>query len=165
MELYLIRHAHAEEHSASGGGDEARALTTQGRERFRDVVRGLERLEVQFDRVYHSPYLRAQETADLLEPLLDGDTVVTAGLARAPSEELLASLEGGSVALVGHEPWLSDLLSVMLLGWHVYEHPSRSAPFEFKKGGVARLTGKPKPGEMQLVAFWPPRTLRELGLA
>ncbi|MFN0242685.1 MAG: SixA phosphatase family protein [Planctomycetota bacterium] len=164
MELYLIRHAQAEEHSESGG-DEARALSREGRERFRDVVRGLERLEVQFDRVYHSPYLRAQETADLLEPILAGETVVTAALARAPSEELLASLEGGSVALVGHEPWLSDLLSVLLLGWHVYEHPSRSAPFEFKKGGVARLTGKPKPGEMQLVAFWPPRTLRELGSA
>lgn len=162
MELYLIRHAQAEEQSA-GGGDEERALTREGRERFREVVRGLDRLELRFDRVYHSPYVRAQETADLLEPILDGETIVTAALARAPSDELLASLGGESVALVGHEPWLSDLLSLLLLGWHVYEHPTRSAPFEFKKGGVARLTGKPKPGEMQLVAFWPPRSLRAIG--
>jgi phosphohistidine phosphatase len=108
MELYLVRHAAAEER-APNGRDEARALTPSGRREFARVARGLGHLGVEFDQLLHSPLLRAQETADLLAPLVVGGTVVTGELARDPSTELFPLCTGLRIALVGHEPWLCEL--------------------------------------------------------
>jgi phosphohistidine phosphatase len=156
VQLYLIRHAIALE-AEPGQSDDARPLSHEGIEKFKRVVRGLGRLEVQFDRLYHSPKLRAVQTAELLVPLLEGETEVTPYLADEPSPELLKTLQGSSVALVGHEPWLSDLCAWLLMG------RMEGGQFPFKKGGVALLEGTAKPGSMKLVGFWSPKMLRSLG--
>ncbi|RDI94826.1 phosphohistidine phosphatase SixA [Meiothermus sp. QL-1] len=155
MELYLVRHAIALE-AAPGQPDEARPLSEEGRAKFKEVVKGLKRLGVRLDRIYHSPKRRAVETAELLVPLLEGETRVTPHLAEAPREALLAELEGQSVALVGHEPWLGELCAWLLMG------EPHSERFAFKKGGVALLEGEPRPGQMRLLGFWAPRVLRRL---
>jgi phosphohistidine phosphatase len=162
MELWVIRHAIAEERS-SAVEDARRALTQDGRERFERGVRGLKRLGARFELVLHSPLLRAQETADLLAPLCEGSLAMTAALAREPDEALLADLQGERVACVGHEPWCSQLLSWLVFGWRVYEDDPRAAQFRFKKGGAAVLVGEPLPGRMALAAFYPPAALRALG--
>lgn len=153
MDLFLIRHAVAED----GDDDDARPLSAKGDKRFRQVVGGLERLEVRFDHVLHSPKLRAVQTAELLAPLADGAFEVTPLLARAPDEKLLARLDGDAVAAVGHEPHLSALLAWLTVGDDALGHA-----FELKKGAVAHLAGAPVPGGMRLVALYPPSTLREL---
>jgi phosphohistidine phosphatase len=159
MKLYVIRHAIALD-AAEGMRDEERPLTDEGRERFADGVRGLERLDVRFDLVLHSPLLRAAETAELLVPLLDDDggTLVTAELAQAPTPALLELLTAAEVAVVGHEPWLSELIA-----WLVTQRRELATGFELKKGAVAVLEGEPRPGGMALLAFYPPGALRELG--
>lgn len=151
MELFLIRHAIAED----GADDDARPLSSRGRRRFNDVVRGLSRLEIRFDRILHSPKVRAVQTADLLIPLLEGKAESTPLLAVPPSRELLARLTGNRVAVVGHEPWLSTLLA-----WLVTGHEALGTAFELKKGAVARLEGTPAPGEMRLRAVIPPAVWR-----
>jgi phosphohistidine phosphatase len=159
MRLFLIRHAKAKERSEELA-DEERPLTKSGREQFRRVVRRLDRAGVRFDRVYHSPLLRAVETADLLESVIDGETIVTPRLAEPARAEFLASIEGECVALVGHEPWLSDLLFWLVTGWQLREHRGHAAPFQFAKGGVAVLHGERRPGAMTLVALLPPNLKR-----
>jgi phosphohistidine phosphatase len=163
MDLYIVRHAEAE--AAGPGLDDARrALTPKGSASFARAVRGLERLGVGFDRVYHSPLLRAVETADLLAPLIerDGESCVMGELARAPREEMLRTIEGERVALVGHEPHVGELVGLLTLGWRVFEPDSQPVMLEFKKGAVAWLTGELRSGEMRLSAFWTPRTLKKL---
>jgi len=156
MELFLVRHAIAEPYGP-GQPDEARALTPEGRARFRRCVRGLDVLGVTLERLLHSPLLRAVQTAQELTALLQGESVVTPLLAQAPSVQLLAELDGlASAALVGHEPWMSELLGMLLR-----ERDPR-VPVAYKKGAVAWLRGDPRPGEMELVAFLPPRVLVEL---
>src|SRR5262245_28874251 len=152
MELFLFRHAEAEP-STPETQDARRTLTLKGRERFARGVKGLENLEVELDRVYHSPWARAVESAELLAPILDGETVVTTLLARSPSQELLDILDGEHVGLVGHEPWLSELLGWLVLGVRANEPGSGGELFEFEKGGVAWLGGRPEPGAMTLRAF------------
>ncbi|MCX7784237.1 MAG: histidine phosphatase family protein [Meiothermus sp.] len=156
MELYLIRHAIALD-AEPGQSDDPRPLSEAGIQKFKEAVRGLRRLDVRFDRLYHSPKLRAIQTAELLVPLLDGETEVTPYLATDPSPELLKTLVGASVGLVGHEPWMSDLCAWLLTGRR------NGGQFPFKKGGVAWLEGTPKPGSMKLMGFWSPRVLRSLG--
>jgi phosphohistidine phosphatase len=157
MELFVIRHAIAVPGSMRLA-DADRPLSPQGRERFSQAVLGLQRLKVRFDRLYHSPWLRAVETAELLAPMLDGKAVGSATLARAPSQDLLEALVGERVALVGHEPWMGELVAWLTTG----ALPDGSV-FAFKRGGVAWLEGQPKPGHMVLQAFLPPKVLRVLG--
>jgi len=156
MQLFLIRHAIAEEPRA-GLRDEARALTPAGRARFSEEVKGLERLGFSFERLRHSPLRRALETAELLVPLVEGELEVDARLAGAPGAELIASLEGANLALVGHEPWLSEL------GWQLVSGGADASGFALKKGGILQLEGDPRPGGMRLVQALAPATLRALG--
>ena len=156
--LLLIRHGLAEDRRP-GLADAARALTDEGRARFSGEVRGLSRLEVRLDRVFHSPWARAAQTAALLAPVLTGELEETALLARSPGPALIAALAAGKhVAAVGHEPWMSALLSILVSGT-----VSLADRLPFKKGGVAWLDGDPEPGRMTLVALLPPRVLRALG--
>lgn len=150
MDLFLVRHAIAEERRA-GLPDEQRSLTAKGRARFEGVVRRLEQTGISFDRVYHSPWLRAAQTAELLTPLLDGPLVVASGLAEPPQPAFFSALEGNRVACVGHEPWMSDAVALLTTGY-----PNGSW-LRFKKGAVAWLRGEPAPANMQLWALYPPR--------
>ncbi|ADD27959.1 phosphohistidine phosphatase SixA [Meiothermus ruber] len=156
MKLYLIRHAIALE-AAPGQTDDERPLSEEGIQKFTEVVRGLKRLGVRLDRLYHSPKLRAVQTAELLVPLLEGQTEVTPYLAAEPSMALLETLQGSSVALVGHEPWIGELCAWLVTG------RQEGRAFPFKKGGVALLEGLPQPGQMWLRGFWAPRLWRRLG--
>lgn len=150
MELYVVRHAIAED----GPEDDARALTEKGTRRFSKMVELLERLEVRFDRLVHSPKRRAVETAELLSRLVDGELEVSALLTEAPNTRLLSLLRGGRVAVVGHEPHLSALVSWLLTG------DRAGASIELKKGAVAWLEGEATPGGMRLGALLPPRVGR-----
>jgi phosphohistidine phosphatase len=157
MELFVIRHAIA----APGSmrlADVDRPLSPKGRTRFAQAVIGLQYLKVRFDRLYHSPWLRAVETAELLAPVLDGKAMSSPALARAPSQDLLDALVGARVALVGHEPWMGELVAWLTTG--ALPH---GGVFAFKRGGVAWLEGQPQPGRMMLQAFLPPKVLRKLG--
>jgi len=156
MDIYIVRHAVA----VPRGGDaldHARPLTPKGRARFEKEVRGLYRADVRFGRVYHSPWVRAVQTAELLKPLTTGERIETEDLARAPGPALLKMLEGDSVAVVGHEPWLGELLALLLIG-----DPTRGHLFPFKKGGVAHAEGDPVAGGCRLLGLYSARPLRML---
>ena len=101
--------------------------------------------------------MRAVQTADELSRLLRGESRVTLSLAQAPTASLLGEVRGAeSAALVGHEPWMSDLLALCL------GREATNLPVAYKKGAVAWLRGEPVPGRLQLVAFLPPRVLVKL---
>jgi phosphohistidine phosphatase len=155
MHLYIIRHAPAVPGSETLL-DAARPLTDEGAERWQRAARGLDKLELRFEHLYHSPWLRAVQTASALHGLVDGETHVTELLACAPSPKLLSALKGEHVAVVGHEPWLSELTA-----WLVTGNPEHARGFSFKKGSVAVLEGTLKPGQMALASLLPPKVLRQ----
>lgn len=137
MEVWLLRHAVAEDRAPSGR-DADRALTAEGRHRADAVARGLASLDPEISAVWSSPYRRARETAQpaaralglektlretrSLEPGRDPEAVVA---------ELAAAGED-SVLLVGHEPHLGELL-----GWLVSGGAGPAIPL--KKASVARI--------------------------
>lgn len=157
MLLYLVRHAVAAEPSPLRP-DALRPLTPAGERKFAAAVRGAERLGWRCDRVYHSPLLRAVQTAALLRPLARGPLTSLPDLARPPDVELLARLEGERVAVVGHQPFLGDLLAWLSTG-----DPAQGSRFPLKKGSFAVLAGPLRPGAMELRALVPPKLLRRLG--
>lgn len=163
MNLFVVRHAIAEDREP-GTPDAERALTRRGRERFEVAVRGMQRLGLEFDEVLHSPLRRAVETAELLAPVSSGRVVACRWLAESPGPELLEELgrhaADGSLALVGHEPWVSELVA-----WLVTADREHGADFAMKKGAVAWLAGSPEPGGMALGGYFAPKILRRAGRA
>jgi phosphohistidine phosphatase len=157
MQLYVIRHAIAED-AAPDQEDADRKLTPEGEKKLKAEVKGMRELGWMFDRVLTSPWVRARRTAELLGPVSEHDADETPLLAMSPTQELLAVLrEGGEhVAVVGHEPWLTELVQ-----WLTLADPYRNA-LELKKGGVAVLEGEVAPGAMKLRALLPPKILRGL---
>ena len=141
MRLVLIRHAHAvsmEEHVQ-------RPLSTRGRDdtrRMTDFFKANRQL-TNYPFVWHSFLARSRETANLMLPAFSTDTnlVETPGLLPDdivhPIAERLDHL-GQDVIIVGHEPHLSALGTLLIRG---KEAP---AAFDFPKSSVLALemTGK-----------------------
>jgi len=141
MILYLIRHAIAVEAEGFEGEDSQRPLTPKGRRKMRSIAQGLKELEIRLDLILTSPYLRALQTAQILAKqfeLKEGQVSVSehlapAGYADQLLEEIRAQhgdLEG--IALIGHEPYLSSLASVLITG-------DPHASIILKKGGICRM--------------------------
>jgi phosphohistidine phosphatase len=155
VELFVVRHAHAL--PAGDGGsrsDGERPLSEHGRARFSAAVRALDALGLRFARIEHSPLLRAVQTAELLAPLCDGPSVANPALNAEPDEDLLAALATDRTALVGHEPYVSELVALLAFG-----APRAASGIRFAKGALACLEGEPVRGGMQLRALWPAKTL------
>ena len=152
MDLFVVRHAKAAE-PVDGQEDAARPLTGAGVRRFKRIVSGLDELELQFDLILHSPWRRAVETAELLADLCPGELRVEGLLARAPSRALFSALEGlgeqgnERIALVGHQPWLGELVAWCLTG-----ATNAASNLPLRKGGVVWLRGDPRPGAFELGA-------------
>lgn len=139
MNLYLIRHAIAEEESPSGE-DSQRVLTEKGAKKMRQIARGLKTLGVEFDVILTSPYLRAEQTANILADVFKmkkkvhlSENLVPMGDPDLLLAEINEKYPVNSLAMVGHEPYLSTFVSLLT---------ADGSPVEmtFKKGGVCHLS-------------------------
>jgi phosphohistidine phosphatase len=164
MDVYLVRHAIAETRDSTQWPDDSeRPLTPEGEVRFGKAARGLRRVAPQVDVVLASPYVRAWQTAEILEreagwPAPGRAPELEATRAPADGVDLLRRHASNSVALVGHEPCLSGLASLLLAG---DEH---AVAIEVKKGAVVLLTLNPeaRPGSALLRWSATPKILRAL---
>jgi phosphohistidine phosphatase len=119
----LLRHGDAEDHGGPGG-DAARALTAEGRDKLERASRAWCRVLRRVDRILASPLLRAQETAAILRsslgkpPRIETEPALLPDADPALAIELLRGCVKGSdtVACVGHEPHLGRLLGLLLTG-------------------------------------------------
>jgi phosphohistidine phosphatase len=156
MRLYVIRHAIAED-PAPEQADAQRELTKDGRRKMKKVVKGLRALDITFERMITSPWLRAVQTTELLAELCDTTPFSTELLCQPPRAELLAAIaeRNETTAVVGHEPWLGELVA-----WLAFGDTRHGEALVLKKGGVVVLDGSAVPGGMQLHAFLPPTLIR-----
>jgi len=118
MQLYLIRHAHA----LDGDDDAARPLSAKGRKQIKAMVRHLRRSgRLHATEFWHSPLVRARDTAALLGQGLNpkAKLVEVSGIEPyanpANMAQTLRKLRR-PVVVVGHEPHLSELATLLLVG-------------------------------------------------
>ena len=161
MLLLVIRHAIAVPRGTPGIADAERPLTPDGEERFRAAAKGLARLVGRPDALLSSPWLRARQTADIAAEAwgtieAEETDVLAGGTFDAQARVLDRYPATAMVAVVGHEPHVSDLLG-RLLG------SADEDRLTFKKGGTALVD---VPGRLReggrLVWFLPPKVLRKL---
>ncbi|MGH9161608.1 MAG: phosphohistidine phosphatase SixA [Vicinamibacteraceae bacterium] len=163
IELYLVRHAIAEQRGPAWPDDSKRPLTDEGIARMRRIVGGLAALDVVLDVIFSSPYVRARQTADLLAEGLSPRPPVVEVPELAPSRrigDMLAALpvrpRHRSIALVGHEPSMGELAARLLKAHDAVP---------FKKGAICCLEVTALPSTTPGVLRWfaTPRMLRKLG--
>lgn len=143
MNLYIIRHAIAvEAGTPEYENDNLRPLTEKGKKKMQKIAQGLKGLEAEINLILTSPYLRAVETAKILRKMFDlnkEDVVETEHLTPVGYGDQLINLINEkyanmeNIALVGHEPSLGILTSMLVAG-----DPNLS--LSLKKGGICRLS-------------------------
>lgn len=163
--LYILRHGIAVEPGTPGIPDDERPLTPKGEKRMREVARGLRRLDLKLDRIVTSPLPRARSTAEIVADALDAhDLLETADILRSGSDpsailRWLRDRAEARLMIVGHNPALSDLITLLVLG-STQLGPQVS---NLKKGGIAALASHAAtPDRYELVWLATPRMIRSL---
>jgi|SRR6185312_3112675 len=165
MKLLLLRHAIAEdqeEFSRTGKDDRLRPLTAEGRKKMKQGAKGLRSIVPDIDLLATSPLTRAAQTGAIVDS-------VYGGLAEVEIEELapeatpadflrwLRKQKADTIAVVGHEPSISLILSWLLTG-------TERRIFSFRKGGACLIefTGEVGAGTAILIWTLTPSQLRDL---
>jgi len=164
VQLYIVRHAIAHERGEDWPDDRLRPLTEEGVARMAKQARGLVALDVVFDAILTSPLVRARQTADILADAFRAAPRIVEVPAlepgRTPKEAAAALSEytrRRSLALVGHEPGLGELVA-WLIGLR--------SPLPLKKGSVTLIEVAllpPPGGSGELRWLLTPKILRQLG--
>ncbi len=153
MELLLIRHGLAgKKNSSKHPNDDLRPLSSKGRKLCKRAMIGLAGLGIRPQAILTSPALRCVETAKLVAREFDLNPKKTQHLP-ALHHSVAASTALGKLAkmnlpnsliLVGHEPWIGEIISVLISG-------NAKAGIEMSKGGAALLRLESlKPGQGRL---------------
>jgi phosphohistidine phosphatase len=165
VNVLVIRHGPAGDPEAwkrEGRDDRLRPLSPDGKKDMRQAAFGLATLQPRVDVVVSSPLVRAVHTAEIIASEYGCEVVTVDTL--TPDADPARTLEwigtqraDWTVALVGHEPHLSALVSYMLAG--------KSAAFvELKKGGACLLeVASFSPGSSTLKWLLTRRELVRLG--
>ena len=140
MELILWRHAEA----VDGAPDRARKLTAKGAKQAQDVANWLRPRLPKHTRIIVSPAERTVQTAQALT----GNFDIVRDLAPDASPAAVLADAGwpehkGAVLVVGHQPTLGLLASLLIAG--------EPMPWSVKKGGVWWLSYRVRGEEPQVV--------------
>jgi phosphohistidine phosphatase len=134
-----VRHAFAAHADPARWPDDAtRPLTPGGARQFELAAAGLRRIVPDVDVVLSSGFARAWQTAVILRdsagwPEAQECVELEAGRTASSVLSVLRDRSEGSIALVGHEPQLSRLASLLCAG------DEDVLRIRLKKGAVARL--------------------------
>ncbi|MEO5804481.1 MAG: phosphohistidine phosphatase SixA [Verrucomicrobiota bacterium] len=140
MNLFILRHAKAEEHGSRYLDDSKRPLTNAGEKEMFRVAAGMREMDLSFGLILTSPFVRAKRTAEIVAEIFKSNKLrLSKNLASgADARNLIAELNDNypllkNILLVGHEPYLSKLISRLSSG-------DEKLSLHFKKAGLCKLT-------------------------
>jgi len=139
MKLIIARHGEAEKNSPTGQ-DRDRSLTDSGRKDIRKMGRYIKSTLLKVSHVYHSPYMRATQTAEIFSQELDSKLELVPTDKLAPSSnyfDLLPDLSqftnSATVLLIGHNPDVSYFVAKLL------KYESNHSCFVFSPGTTVAI--------------------------
>jgi phosphohistidine phosphatase len=142
MELYILRHGEAGKRLSSRDKDFDRSLTSAGQKEVEDVSTSLKNLGVMFDYVITSPLRRAHQTAATVSKILRVAKKIETWNELKPEgnrlemyKKLSQLKEGSTILVVGHEPYLSQMLGDLIFD----NYRNGDGRLIIKKSGLARI--------------------------
>jgi phosphohistidine phosphatase len=139
MDLFVLRHGEAGKTIPSGSSDFKRPLTVAGEKEIVIISKALRKMGVRLDVILTSPLKRARQTADIVAKEFKAQNKLRQVRELAPEgnksilyQSLTSFKEGTSLLLVGHNPYLSELVSEVVTN-------DSSVRLDLKKGGIVRI--------------------------
>lgn len=140
MDLFILRHGEAGQRVSAGRGDFQRSLTTAGQNEVSDIAKSLKELGTKFDVVITSPLKRAHQTAAIVAKTLKMQKKMQDWAELSPEgnrldlyNKLSQLKQQSSVLVVGHEPYLSKMVSEIIFDGN------NGGRIDLKKTGLARI--------------------------
>jgi len=158
MKLYLIRHTEAIDYETeSVRSDEYRFITPKGRRIAINVFKMLKDEMIDLEKIFTSPLIRSVQTAELLAVTVkyknDVEIANELTLSSTP-DKILHLLKRNSIfksiALVGHEPMMSNLVRIF--------SDRTDTEFSFKKAGVCYINMDLDKGKGKFEWYLNPKT-------
>ncbi len=142
MKIYILRHGIAVDRgSPDYAQDSDRPLTPKGERELLKIAEAMEALELRFDVILSSPYVRARQTAEIVADIFDvrsklefSDNLTPSGSPKKLVNEINDKAPK-SILLVGHEPYLSQFVSLLVAG-------DSGLALTLKKGGLCKLSSE-----------------------
>ena len=138
--MIILRHGEAGSRIPMASQDSERALTVEGKREVEEIAKSLKELNVEVHHIVTSPLTRSLETAQIVAKELNKskdletwDELKPEGERTQLYKRLAKLREDSSVLIVGHEPYLSSLLSELISG-------NPRARISLKKAGMAKVT-------------------------
>jgi phosphohistidine phosphatase len=163
MQLYLLRHAVAVPSGTKRYPKDDRPLTEEGIRKMKKNALGIANIVPEVDMIISSPLKRALRTAKIAASALGYSKPIARSRDLMPDanlnliiDELVANKMLGRVLIVGHNPHLEKLASLLM---------GAGAPaLVMKKGGICRIDIEELPLRKPCSLIWhlPPRLLRML---
>jgi phosphohistidine phosphatase len=159
MNVYLVRHGDAEK-STFDKMDFERGLTIQGISITRNSANYWRKIIAVPDHIISSPFSRAEQTSQIISEVFGFDKKIITDKKLSPGSktedliEILNTLKGKNIIVVGHQPDISD---------HISELTSDSGMFlEFKKSAIAKISfgSRVKRGKGTLEFLIPPEVFQ-----
>ena len=147
MRLYLVQHGDA----LTKDEDPKRHLSERGEDDIKRLAAWLVAYDITLSRICHSGKVRAQQTAELLKPVLEsgGQIRATDGLGpNDPPEEFLKRLQNvdEDTLIASHLPFVARVLSQVITG-----SPDQQL-VEFRPGSIA-VVERDESGGWHLICF------------
>ena len=138
MNLYILRHGKAEPLGPAYPRDDERPLSPGGWRRTERSTKGMAAANVAVGAIISSPLLRARQTAEIVHLGLGvaADIEYSDALGTGDLMGILSAVRSHErskgVMLVGHEPTLSQLISILAFG-------APGGALDLKPGGLCKL--------------------------
>jgi phosphohistidine phosphatase len=173
MDLFILRHGEAGKRLAVGNRDSKRPLTITGTKDIADIAKSLKNLNIKFDLIVTSPLKRAHQTATIVaktftmeDKVEDWNELRPEGKRSDLYQKVSSRFkQGSSILMVGHEPFLSELISdVICRGNGDEKKVIASRHIILKKAGLARIKIASFAPKMQGELRWllTPRHLKKI---
>ena len=166
MELYILRHGKAQEHTQSIVSDVKRQLTETGKKELECIAKAMKNLEIKVDEVISSPLIRAKQTAEITLKHVKSKKKITVIWNELKPEidvaktikKLITLKPASSILLVGHESHLTNLIQMII------SDNSNTVNISLKKGGLVHIRCNPVKTKIagSLRSMMTPKQLKKL---
>lgn len=140
MDLFILRHGEAGQRVSAGRGDFQRPLTAAGQKEVSEIATSLKDLGIKLDIVISSPLKRAHQTASIVAKTFKIEKKIQDWAELSPEgnrlelyNKLSQLKQQSSILVVGHEPYLSEMISEIIFGGN------KGGRIFLKKAGLARI--------------------------
>jgi phosphohistidine phosphatase len=143
LNLIILRHGEAGTRLSDPVKDQKRPLTQSGKKELVQVAKSLQHLNVKFNYILSSPLLRAFETAkivageyNLVKQIEKYDELKPSGNQDLLYDKLKKLNTDSNILVVGHEPYLSNMISDIISNNNFNENKSNII---LKKAGLSKI--------------------------